>query len=87
MLLIIIENVLSLLKLAKDRKNRVDNLLEDNPDYNPMDDYEFVDLVEVKGNLDDNYDIIIKGNEDGQYWFILASSIYSENIILGHTTY
>lgn len=73
-------------KTVEDRKKWVDDLIKDNPDYNPMDDYEFVDLVEVKGSLDDNYDSIIDGNEDGKYWFILASSIYSENIILGHTT-
>ncbi len=56
-------------------------------DDDPLEDYEHVDLVEVKGTLDDHYDKIIKGNEDGKDWFILASSIYSENIVLGHTIY
>lgn len=56
----------------------------DDNDYDAFEDFSQIDLKEIKGNIDDNTEQIIEDSENGIITFIKASSIFSENIIVGY---
>ena len=69
-------------KTKDDRYNWLKQYSDDN--YDAFKDFSQIDLKEIKGNIDNNTEQIIEDSENGIITFIKASSIFSENIIVGY---
>lgn len=49
-------------------------------DYDAFNDFDCLDIKEIKGSLEDNYDDFIDKYENGEEIYVKADSIYSNNI-------
>lgn len=73
-------------KTEDERYEWLKQFSEDN-DYDALEDFSQIDLKEIEGNIDDNTEKIIKNAENCIITFIKASSIFSDNIIVGIEKY